>query len=448
MRADQVARHPHGVGEAAQRRRVPDHRRGRRPRRQPAPAPGCISAVTAPGCGAPCPRAATIHSLSTAAAAQPQGLHSGCPSTDPHSARSDKGGDSWLIAATAGRRTGRPRVCPAQPRRRREPARGAAAVARDASGRGRARWGRRLLQAGPPAHLRRDPGDGHGEPVDVVTVADELRRDGLLDEIGGPRPAVELQNATPAISNASRYAKIVQDTAMLRRLIGVASEIAEIGYHEPDDVTKALDEAETKVFEVAQHRVADSTAAPRLLPLAWTTSRRSTSAAQHHRHADRLRRSRRDPVGLQPSTLDIVGARPAMGKCVACGHRAARPGHRRAGHRGRAPPAGHGRGVGAGRLARPSRRPPAWWPRRRRSSTTASSRCTGSAPASGRIVRTTLSHPFLTEQGWRPLGAAAPQAIASRCRAGCRGSAPSRLHEQRGCRAGPRPRRRRAASPR
>ncbi|MGB8861883.1 MAG: DnaB-like helicase N-terminal domain-containing protein, partial [Ilumatobacteraceae bacterium] len=86
-----------------------------------------------------------------------------------------------------------------------------------------------------------------GQPVDIVTVADELRRNGLLEEIGGSQALLELQNATPAISNASRYAKIVQDTAVLRRLISVAGEITEIAYMEPDDVTKALDEAETKV---------------------------------------------------------------------------------------------------------------------------------------------------------------------------------------------------------
>ena len=109
----------------------------------------------------------------------------------------------------------------------------------------------------------------NGQPVDAVTVADELRRNGLLDEIGGPQTLLELQNATPAISNASRYAKIVQDTAMLRKLIGVASEIAEIGYLEPDDVTKALDEAETKVFEIAETRIVDTTMSlSDLLPLA------------------------------------------------------------------------------------------------------------------------------------------------------------------------------------
>ena len=65
----------------------------------------------------------------------------------------------------------------------------------------------------------------NGNAVDIITVADELRRNGLLDEVGGAQILNELQNATPAISNASRYAKIVQDTAMLRRLISVAGEI-------------------------------------------------------------------------------------------------------------------------------------------------------------------------------------------------------------------------------
>jgi replicative DNA helicase len=61
-----------------------------------------------------------------------------------------------------------------------------------------------------------------GEPVDAVTVAEELRRANLLDAIGGAGVLVELQAETPAISNAARYARIVQDTAMVRRLFGFA----------------------------------------------------------------------------------------------------------------------------------------------------------------------------------------------------------------------------------
>ncbi|MEY4338299.1 MAG: replicative helicase [Actinomycetota bacterium] len=155
-----------------------------------------------------------------------------------------------------------------------------------------------------------------GQPIDVVTVADELRRNGLLDDIGGAAALNELQNATPAISNANRYAKIVQDTALLRRLISVAGEITELAYMEPDDVTKALDEAESKVFEIAEDRVVDSTRvvsdlmspAMEKLQAAYERGSAITGTATGLNDLDEIL------SGLQPSTLNIVGARPAMGK--------------------------------------------------------------------------------------------------------------------------------------
>ena len=154
-----------------------------------------------------------------------------------------------------------------------------------------------------------------GEPVDVVTVAEELRRSGLVEEIGGPELLLDLQAATPAVSNAARYSRIVQDTALLRRLIGVASDIAELAYDEPDDVTKVLDEAETKVFEIAEHRVTDRTVAiGDLLPLALNDLEQRyeqgiavTGTPTGFTDLDELL------TGLQPSTLNIVGARPSMG---------------------------------------------------------------------------------------------------------------------------------------
>jgi replicative DNA helicase len=155
-----------------------------------------------------------------------------------------------------------------------------------------------------------------GSPVDTVTVADELRRAGLLDEVGGSEALHELQNATPAISSAGHYARIVQDTAMLRRLIYVAGDIAELAYSEPDDVTKALDEAETKVFAVAEQRVTDSTRQlDELLSEAMDRLQETfdrgdtiTGVPTGYTDLDELL------SGLQQSALYIVGARPAMGK--------------------------------------------------------------------------------------------------------------------------------------
>ena len=157
---------------------------------------------------------------------------------------------------------------------------------------------------------------GSGEPVDAVTVAEELRRALLLDDIGGPGFLIELQAVTPAISNATRYARIVKDTAMLRRLIRVAGEIAELGYDEPDDVAKVLDVAEQKVFDLAEDRVTDSTKEVKeLIGLVVDDLERIieqghilTGVATGYTDLDELL------SGLQPSTLNVVGARPSMGK--------------------------------------------------------------------------------------------------------------------------------------
>jgi replicative DNA helicase len=247
-----------------------------------------------------------------------------------------------------------------------------------------------------------------GEPVDVVTVAEELRRNDLIDEIGGQEILLDLQAATPAVSNAARYARIVQDTALLRRLIGVASDIAELAYDEPDDVTKVLDEAETKVFEIAEHRVTDRTLPiGDLLPLALNDLEQRyekgiavTGTPTGFTDLDELL------TGLQPSTLNIVGARPSMGKCVAWDTEVLDPAtgelvtaaelHRR----GLA-----GEWVQVVSLERNGRL---------RVTTPSAFVDDGLRPVFevrtrlGRMVRTTESHPFLTDRGWRPLGELTP----------------------------------------
>ena len=155
-----------------------------------------------------------------------------------------------------------------------------------------------------------------GEPADVITVADELRRAGLLEAIGGPAVLVSLQANTPAIGNAPRYARIVEEHALLRRLIGVASEIAELGYEVPEDVGAALDKAETLVFALGQRRVTDTMAPLRELleksldhlEALYERGEAITGIPTGYTDLDeRL-------AGLQPSNLIILGARPSMGK--------------------------------------------------------------------------------------------------------------------------------------
>jgi replicative DNA helicase len=155
-----------------------------------------------------------------------------------------------------------------------------------------------------------------GEPVDAVTVSDELKRAGLLDEIGGQSVLLDLQASTPAICNAYHYAKIVEEHALLRRLVVVGNEITEMAYSIPDDVEQAIDDAEAKVFDVARRRVTTTTASmAELLPLNMD----AIEAAFGQPGATRGTRTGYLDIderlgGLQPGSLYVVGARPAMGK--------------------------------------------------------------------------------------------------------------------------------------
>ncbi|MBI2168450.1 MAG: replicative DNA helicase, partial [Actinobacteria bacterium] len=157
---------------------------------------------------------------------------------------------------------------------------------------------------------------GAGEPVDPVTVAEELRRAGLLEAVGGRNALLSIQGNTPASANASHYARIVEELALLRRLIVVAGEIAEMGYELPDDVTETLDLAESKVFAVAERRVSTTMVGLHevlqesldQLEALYGRDVTVTGAPTGYLDFDDLLH------GLQPSTLVVVAARPSVGK--------------------------------------------------------------------------------------------------------------------------------------
>jgi replicative DNA helicase len=155
-----------------------------------------------------------------------------------------------------------------------------------------------------------------GEPADWVTVTEELRRRDLLESIGDPSVFVSLQANTPSIGNAEHYAKIIEEHALLRRLVSVAAEINELGYSLPEDVSEVLDKAESLVFDVAQRRVTDSMTPLRdllgdsldHLEQLFSRGESITGLATGYVDLDE------QLAGLQPSNLVVVGARPAMGK--------------------------------------------------------------------------------------------------------------------------------------
>lgn len=153
-----------------------------------------------------------------------------------------------------------------------------------------------------------------GQPADAVTVADELARAGLTSMGVDPAALVSLQANTPSVANAQHYASIVQELAILRRLIGASGEISDLAYSAPDDVSSVIDSAEQMILDVAERRNAESVRHLGALlheSLDWIEERGKghiTGTATGFTDLDNIL------LGLQPSSLTIVGARPSMGK--------------------------------------------------------------------------------------------------------------------------------------
>src|ERR671939_2032942 len=94
-----------------------------------------------------------------------------------------------------------------------------------------------------------------GEPVDAITLVDELEERGELDEIGGRVRIHELAALVPASGNAGHYARIVREMATLRGLIRAGGEISTLGWERPGEATDLVDRAEQIVFDLSQSRV-------------------------------------------------------------------------------------------------------------------------------------------------------------------------------------------------
>ena len=93
------------------------------------------------------------------------------------------------------------------------------------------------------------------EPLDFVTLVDELERRSRLADVGGPAYLTDLIASTPTALYIDHYARIVERTAVLRRLIASAGKIAEIAYDESLEVDEVVDRAEQIIFGVSESRI-------------------------------------------------------------------------------------------------------------------------------------------------------------------------------------------------
>jgi replicative DNA helicase len=159
----------------------------------------------------------------------------------------------------------------------------------------------------------------HGGAVDAVTVAEDLRRNGALADVGGAPFLHTLVAGVPTAANAAYYARIVKEAGVLRRLIDVGTRIVQVGYETPQDVERAVDLAESWVYQVAQGRVTEDyqslrdvlTGTLEAIERLHEEHREITGVPTGFSELDRL------TSGLQPSNLIIVAARPAVGKALA-----------------------------------------------------------------------------------------------------------------------------------
>ena len=157
---------------------------------------------------------------------------------------------------------------------------------------------------------------GKGEPVDAITLADELDERGELEAVGGAARIAELAALVPAASNVDHYARIVKEVATLRGLVRVGQEITRLGQERAGETQDLVDRAEQMVFELAQQRVTGDFAHIQSLLLEgferitqlYEAGAELTGIPSGFRAIDGL------TSGFQPGNLIILAARPSMGK--------------------------------------------------------------------------------------------------------------------------------------
>ena len=154
------------------------------------------------------------------------------------------------------------------------------------------------------------------EPVDCLTVADQLERTGNLDAAGGSERLLTLEAATPTLTHVDSYARIVEDIAILRRLMAAAAEIAEMARSHPEDTQQAVDAAEALIFQVAQDRITDSTSSLHELLDGTLDRLEKLYAGEVEQQGLLTGFGEVDDLlaGIAPSSLVVVGGRPSMAR--------------------------------------------------------------------------------------------------------------------------------------
>jgi replicative DNA helicase len=155
-----------------------------------------------------------------------------------------------------------------------------------------------------------------GEPVDIITVSEELKQRNMLDKIGGIAYLTTLANSVPTAANIEHYARIVEEKSILRAVITAASNIVAMGYAGTEEISVILDDAEKQIFQISQKRNVKGFVSLKNILIEtferiekiYESKGGVTGVSSGFADLDRM------TAGLQPSDLIILAARPSMGK--------------------------------------------------------------------------------------------------------------------------------------
>ncbi|MCM8800928.1 MAG: replicative DNA helicase [Candidatus Omnitrophica bacterium] len=156
----------------------------------------------------------------------------------------------------------------------------------------------------------------NNKAVDLITLTDELKRNQILDEIGGVSFLTALVNTVPTTANISHYVSIVKEKAILRNLINNATKIVSLCYESEGNIDTVVDNAERLIFEICQRKPQGS-----YIPIKEVvkdTIENIDKLYQRKEHVTGIPTGFIDfdirTAGLQPSDLIVIAGRPSMGK--------------------------------------------------------------------------------------------------------------------------------------
>ena len=154
------------------------------------------------------------------------------------------------------------------------------------------------------------------EPIDIITLKDELESMDKFEQVGGYEYLASLPDKVPTTANVQKYIKIVEEKALLRKLIKTANEIIELGYNPTEDVEDIMDGAEKKIFDIMQSKNQKGyTPIKDVLVESFTKLEELYNRKQHVTGVPTgFVELDYKTAGLHGSELILVAARPAMGK--------------------------------------------------------------------------------------------------------------------------------------